>query len=85
MLCDENMDVSDETLAFRYDPDVATLKDGVGRMRSDTPYKTMGFDTLVSNVRVSLTPPCECCDEKRDDVVPVGYVDDISDLEDRDG
>lgn len=85
LLSDEYMDVSDKALAFRYEPDESSLKNGISRMRSDSPYKSLKTDSLMSDIRVALTPPCECCDEKRDDVVPIGYVDDVSDLEDSSG
>tara|TARA_R110000772_G_scaffold73331_2_gene160360 strand:- start:4414 stop:4998 length:585 start_codon:yes stop_codon:yes gene_type:complete len=79
MIDDEDFLVDDEGNGLNaYDPDTKLVTERVAAMKS-SPLKEVPVDYLVDVVYAGLAPPCECCGEKRLDIMPLGDPDDGDD------
>jgi hypothetical protein len=73
MLNDDDINIDCDTLTLQHNGDLRQMAQGIERMRTASPFQSMDVEALADDVRAALTPPCECCGQKKIDVMPLGY------------
>lgn len=79
LLDSSSIDIEDEFLSLKINPDIQKLEKVISKMRDDTPLKHIPIERIARSIHAGLTPPCECCSTKKHNVMPIGDLDALGD------
>ncbi len=76
LLDDELLDRENPNLVLQVEWNRDVLETRISEMGGETPLKRVSAGHLMRVIHAGLAPACECCEEKRLSIKPLGYEED---------